>query len=433
MWEEAGMFSHEKRPLSYNGVYIDCVRTDRFRFASFSLTFFLGELDFKKRQALYALSRMMENGSREYPTPESLDIALSMLYDAEISFTFTESESGVFLHAEADFADTPSVGVGEGLLWRILSHVKNTVGSPFPEADGGEALLSRVKEEIRGDSSALISDHDSYAYSIYKDKVYSHVADRLTTEGIRNIPDEVSLFDVVSVHRTVAGAPLCYAFYVGRSSADTVCGHVKEFFGDFSPARVTPFSLGRGYLLRDREGPVGTSTRMHLGFSYSCTDVEANVLAQYLGGVPISRFFTELRERNRYCYSVYAERSSMGLFTVGATVGAKYEEKARALILDVIDEACYDCTQAVLFAARDASLIAARYIYENRRACERFFFSAFVKGERADIEERIRQIRSFNRDSLMRAARSLTLRADYVLFGKGDPPPKGYSKEVWRL
>ncbi|MBE6670429.1 MAG: hypothetical protein E7601_09525, partial [Ruminococcaceae bacterium] len=78
------MFLHERKRISQDGAFIDCIRTDRFRFSSFSLTFSLGRLSFSERQALYALSRMMENGSERYPSPESLSVALSMLYDAEI-------------------------------------------------------------------------------------------------------------------------------------------------------------------------------------------------------------------------------------------------------------------------------------------------------------------------------------------------------------
>jgi len=421
------MFLHEKKEISKSGAYIDCVCTDRFRFASFSLTFSLGKLTFAERQALYALSRMMENGSREYPTPEALDIALAMMYDAEISFSFTECESGVLLHAEADFADTPAIG--SDLLLRILSYIKSTLLYPFPEGDGADKLLARIKGEIKGDCDALTSDPDSYSYSAYKDAVYAGARDRLTFKGICDIPGSVTLEDVRKLHESVKRAPLVYAFYVGRADAERVSELICSHFDGYAAERVIPLSPCPDKSGQVREGPMGSSTRMYLGYSYSCPDADANILAGYLGGVPVSRLYTVLREKNRYCYSVYAERSNMGLFTVTAAVGTRYEARSREAVLDVIREACERAVPSVLSAAKEASLVAARYVYENRRACERFFFSAFVKRERADIEERMARIKAFDAKALSAAAQSLSLSAEYVLFGVSEPfAKKGYMR-----
>lgn len=406
---------HERRKISDCGAFIDCVTTDKFRFASFSLSFFLGDLSFSQRQALYALSRMMENGSREYPTLVSLDIALSMLYDAEISFTFTETESGVLFHAEADFANTPTLG--EDLLCRILTHVKDTILFPFPEDDGGEALLQRMKEEIRGDCAVLASDPDSYSYSAYKDAVYSSSASRLTEEGIKRIYGDVSLSDVRKIHETVANAPLVYAFYIGRDSADRVSDEICSRFEKRSSVSVTPLSPRRADGSDKFTGEqTGSSTRLYLGFSYGCSDIHASLLALYLGGIPTSRLYTVLREENRYCYSVYAERPTIGLLTLCAAVEPRAEKRSREIMLSALDEVKRgEVDGELLSAVKQAALVSAKYIYESRRTCERFFFTSFVKRAEPDNEVRMRMIEEFDAQALKNAAESVRLCAEYVL------------------
>lgn len=412
------MFLHERKMLSSEGVYLDNVYTDRFRFASFSLTFSLGELSFFERQALYTLSRMMENGSREYPTPEKLDVALSMLYDAEIGFSFTECENGVLLHAEADFVNTPIIG-GD-LLMRILSHIISTLNHPFPDGEAAEELLLRVKEEITADNAALDADPDAFSYSAYKDSVYFGYKDRLTACGIREIPERISLSDVVAIHDRIMMSPLVYAFCIGRLQADNVAEAIRNSLFIGKGERMIPLSPYPCDRERVREGPMGNSSRVYLGFSYDCSDVLANVLAQYLGGVPVSRLYTVLREENRYCYSVFAERSNMGLFTIGAAVGQRLEERSMRAILDVAERTCDErnISKGVLLAAREAAIASVKCVYESRRACERFFFSAFIKQEYPDIDGQIKQIRAFRESDIARAASGLKMVNEYILFGE---------------
>ena len=411
------MFLHERKRISQDGAFIDCIRTDRFRFSSFSLTFSLGRLSFSERQALYALSRMMENGSESYPSPESLSVALSMLYDAEIDFTFTEAESGVLFHAEADFADTPAIG--EDLLSGILTHIRSTLERPFPLPDGGEALLARVKEDIRGDCAVDRADPDAYSYSAYKDRVYSAYSDRLTEEGIRAIPKDVTLGDVKKIHSLLLGAPMIYAFSIGKADADRVKSEICSRFPYARAEKVVPLTpCYPGSFEKFTDTPMGSSSRLYLGYSSSCEDLYSSILAIYLGGVPVSRLYTVLREENRYCYSVYAERQSAGLLTVSATVGKRLEERSKKLIEKVIEETKIGADPSVLSAAKQAALSSARGMYESRRACERFFFASFVRGEYPDNEQRIKKIEAFGEKELTEAARGLNLCREYILPGE---------------
>lgn len=412
------MFLHERKTLSDDGVYLDNVYTDRFRFASFSLTFSLGKLSFFERQALYTISRMMENGCRDYPTPEKLDIALSMLYDSEIGFSFTECENGVLLHAEADFVNTPLIGTG--LLTRILSHIISTLNCPFPDGDAAEELFMRVKEEITADNASLDADPDALSYAAYKDSVYFGYKDRLTTDGIREIPEKITLSDVVAIHDKIMMSPLVYAFCIGRLQADIVADAIKNSLFVKKCEKMIPLSPYPGGRSHVVEGPMGNSSRVYLGFTYDCSNLLADIVAQYLGGVPVSRLYTVLREENSYCYSVFAERSNMGLFTVGATVGQRLENRSIDAILELMkkmqDEK--NIKSSVLLAAKEAAITSVKCVYENRRACERFFFSAFIKQIFPDIEGQIDEIRAVGEKDIACAAKKLTKVNDYILFGE---------------
>ena len=177
---------------------------------------------------------------------------------------------------------------------------------------------------------------------------------------------------------------------------------------------------------------MGDGSRLFLGYSYDCSDVGANILSQYLGGVPVSLLFKKVREEKRLCYSIYSERSNMGLFTVGATVGSRLEDRTHAIISEIIDEVKHTVDNGVLTAAKDASLMAAKYVYENRRACERFFFASFVKNESESVEDRIRMINDFDAAALMRAAGTLVPECVYILKSEEKRiSRRGYTKGEW--
>ena len=97
------MFEYKKLPLA-KGAYIDCVKCDKFRFSLICITLLLGRLTLPEKKALYVLCTMMARSCARCPSPSEFDVATGMLYNAMISFGFSEESGGeVLMTASADY------------------------------------------------------------------------------------------------------------------------------------------------------------------------------------------------------------------------------------------------------------------------------------------------------------------------------------------
>lgn len=426
------MFEYKKLPLA-KGAYIDCVKCDKFRFSLICVTLLLGKLTLSEKKALYVLCTMMERSCARFPTPSRFDVATGMLYNAMISFGFSEEASGdVLMTASVDYVGGDLFG--EPLMEHALDFMCECMRETVIDTEAfGEVFLDNI-DYIRGSLLGDAGDPETFAslrYSDLSDIRLKGISSLLSLEEKQTIPDTVTQSEVRDIGRKILDAVCVYGFFIGVEEPQTVIDAIKQRFdrfGCFTADKGEPY---RGETVTLSDGPLGSMTRMYMGFSHSAPRAAAVMLASYLGACPQSRLFTVLREEKRYCYSVSAYCSSPGVITVSAAVSPQSEDGAREEALRVINEAAERIDPVVFRAAKESAILTAREVFDSRSLCESCCFSAYIRG-REDPFSLAGELNNVTEEDVMAAARTLHLSLDYTCKGNArQPSRRGYTKGDW--
>lgn len=426
------MFEYKKLPLA-KGAYIDCIKCDKFRFSLICITLLLGRLTLPEKKALYVLCTMMERSCARCPSPSEFDVATGMLYNAMISFGFSEESGGeVLMTASADYVG--GALFGEPLMEKSLDFMCECMRKPVIGTEAFEGVFFDALDYIRGSVLGDSGDPEAFAslrYSDFTDIKLKNISSLLSFEEKQTIPETVTPDDVRSIFERINDACCVYGFFIGVEEPQTVVDAVMrrfDSFGTFIPQKGDPY---RGETVKVTDGPLGGMTRMYMGFSHTAPRAVAVMLASYLGSCPQSRLFTVLREEKRYCYSVSAYCSAPGVITVSAAVSPTTEEKAREAVLQIIDETAKNIDPAIFRAAKESAVLTAREVFDSRSLCESCCFSAYIR-QREDPFSLADELSEVSEADIMEAASAIRLSLDYTC--KGNSPVqsrRGYTKEDW--
>jgi hypothetical protein len=426
------MFEYRRMPLE-NGAYMDCIKCDKFRFSLICVTLSLGRLTLSEKKALYVLCTMMERSCARFPSPSEFDVATGMLYNAMISFGFSEEGDGdVLLTASADFVGGNLFG--EPLMQPSLDFMCECMRSTVIDTEHFEGVFWDSIDYIRGNILGDSGDPEAYAslrYSDFSDIKLKGITSLLSFEEKQTIPETVTPADVSAIYGRLTDALAVYGFFIGVEEPQDVVSAVKARFygfGTFTPSKKKP-ELSE--TVRVADGPLGGMTRMYMGFSHKAPRAAAVLLASYLGACPQSRLFTVLREEKRYCYSVSSYCSAPGVITVCAAVGPRTEDDARNAVLETVDEAARVIDPEVFKAAKRSAVLTAQEVFDSRSLCESCCFSAYIR-RREDPFSLAEELLSVTEKDVQEAAKTLRLSLDYTCRGNGvTVSRRGYTKGEW--
>lgn len=426
------MFDYKKLPLG-EGAYIDCIKCDKFRFSLICVTLLLGRLTLSEKKALYVLCTMMERSSARCPSPSKFDVAVGMLYNAMISFGFSEEREGdVLMTASVDFVGGKLFG--EPLMEPSLDFMCECMRETVIGTEDFYGVFLDTIDYIRGNVLGDAGDPEAFAslrYSDFSDIKLKGISSLLSFEEKQTIPETVSPEDVEAVFGRISDALVVYGFFIGVEEPQAVIDAIKrrfDRFGSFVPSKGTAYN---GERVCVSDGPLGSMTRMYMGFSHSASRAVAVMLASYLGACPQSRLFTVLREEKRYCYSVSAYCSSPEVITISAAVSPRTEEAAREAVLRIVSEAASNIDTAVFKAAKESAVLTAREVFDSRNLCESCCFSAYIR-QREDPFSLADELMGVTEADIMNAAGSLRLSLDYTCKGNiVTASHRGYTKGEW--
>lgn len=426
------MFDYRKMPLG-NGAYMDCIKCDKFRFSLICVTLLLGKLTLAEKKALYVLCTMMERSCARCPSPSHFDVATGMLYNAMISFGFSEeSEGDVLVTASADFVGGDLFG--EPLIEPALDFMCECMRETVIGTENFEAVFFDAMDYIRGNVLGDLGDPETFAslrYSDLSDIKLKGIESLLSFEEKQTIPETVTPDDVCAVYRCLTNARVVYSFFIGKEEPQAVVDAINGRFGSYGTFHTSKKKAEISHVIVESDGPLGNMTRMYMGFSHSTSRAAAVLLASYLGACPQSRLFTVLREEKRYCYSVSAYCSAPGIITISAAVSPKTEEKVRKAVLDIIGEAAAHIDPAVFKAAKRSAVLTAQEVFDSRSLCESCCFSAYIR-QREDPFSLADELLAVTEEDVAKAAKTLRLSLDYTCKGNAIlPPNRGYTKGEW--
>ena len=154
------------------------------------------------------------------------------------------------------------------------------------------------------------------------------------------------------------------------------------------------------------------------------------MMNEILGGSPISRLFTEVREKQSLCYYCTATPDSLkGILTVCAGIRDDNRQKAEDAILMQIDAMQQGIfTNEEMSAALHAIESALLGIRDSRATLESFTMRRLLAGADTSPQAYLEALRAVTREQITACANKLSL--DTVFYLKPEDP-KGGDKDAY--
>ena len=327
-----------------NGVYLTKITDKHFKTNQITIHFYTDFDDSEKlTRADYALAAyLLSDSCRKYPTYSAMSQQLMGLYRASLSSGTNFSPTGArHTYLRADFLDNRFALNGENIeseMCKMLSECilrPNASGSAF---DGAATELMRG--ELIDTITSVINDKSDYARENAAKTAFRGEPQELSANGTREQAENANSETAFTAYRKLLDA--AHTEIVCAGCSDFSAAEEEMFQTFFEINRRTIIEIPKTVRSPLKEKPEYVSDtlpmmnqailRMYFK-APDLTDRFANkMMTLILGGLPTSRFFTNIREKKSLCYYCSAvstfERKYMTAYAGVEPQNLKKTEKA---------------------------------------------------------------------------------------------------------
>ena len=416
------------------GVLLDYIPTEDYKNAAFAVGF-----KYKIRQGCSAadaiLSRLLFRSSRDYPTHTLFSRRLEELYSTSLSLQ--SSRYGDFRAAtfQATFLDEPYVHGISSFTREILSTVAGAILRPAFDRNGRFPLdaIEQEKSTLLDRIRAIKNNKNAYAMTrlseITADPDRYDVPDYGTEEEV----DAIMPASLYKRYREMLYRSEVRFVYEGALPSDDIARMIRELFGEILTER-RPLS-GKTCLARraphvpvlrvreetdGKQAMLGLSYRLPVGFAEIGAE-KITMLSAVLSDVPMALLFSEVREKNGFCYSIRTSvrASSRNLIVMcGIEPGSEKEvERAVSRVFTTVRTGKFD--PALLEASRAFIKMSVASAFENVDSTVGYVLFRRLFGRTVDPDEIVAKWAKVTSDDLAAFTKKVRPDAVYLLTPKG--------------
>ena len=420
------------------GVFLTCLRTDKFKTAFLSLHL-LAALDGQTASQNAALPGVLRRGTVSAPDMAALAARLDGLYGARIEPSVRKVGEIQCLGFAADFADDAWLPDGESLLEPITDLMGELLLAPNTR---GGLLLPRYvdgeRAKLEQDIRARLNDREEYAHSRLIELMCPGEAYAVDVLGTEETARSIGYVALTRHYRTLLAECPMELFYCGSAPAERVAAALTDALA----------AMPRGELAMD----IGTDIRMNtvveglrsftermdvgqgklalgyrLGDAMEEPDMAAlrvmNALLGDSGAAAVnSKLFLNVRERQSLCYYVYSDLDPVkGVMTVASGIDPQNYDRTVASIgrqIRALQEG--DFTDEDLATARTGLSADMLALTDSPAGLERFWLGQNLLGLDYGPEELAALAEDVTRQDVVKAAAGIGCDAVYFLSGGED-------------
>ena len=420
------------------GVYLTCLRTERFKTALLSLHLLTG-LDRQTAAQNAALPGVLRRGTVSAPDMTALAARLDGLYGAHIEPSVRKIGEIQAVGFVADLVDGACLPAGEDPLEDVIALLGEMLLAP--NTRGGLLLPAYVdgeREKLLQDIRARVNDRETYANSRLVELMCPGEAYAVEALGDEETARAIGYVALTRHYRTLLAECPMELFYCGSAPAERVAAALTDALA----------AMPRGELAMD----IGTDIRMNtvveglrsftermdvgqgklalgyrLGDAMEEPDMAAlRVMNALLGGGGAayvnSRLYVNVRERMSLCYYVYSTLDAVkGVVTVSCGIDPADCEKALSAIgRQVAAVKDGEFTDDELRTARTGVSADMLALTDQPEGLEQFWLVQDLLGLDYGPEELAALAEDVTRDDVIKAAAGMECDAVYFLSGGED-------------
>lgn len=417
-------------------------QTAKFKTGLLSFTV---QLPLTRKNAVVAplLFSVLRRGTKKYPTLSELNRRLDYLYGTEFSVVTEKRGDCLVLGLSAEILDASYLpNDAEDILSEVLGLMKEILFCPVTDADGmlREKYVESEKLQQRDAIRNAVNQVRSYAIDRCQQKVYEKEPFGIPLYGTEEETMSVTRKELTDYWEEFK-KNFCPEFsYIGSESPENLQKKIKETFPFLQTGlKKTPLPPQKvSFEAKERRTEESLPVSQgHLLLAFR-TDVLLNhkdfyaltVLNALLGGSPVSRLFTNVREKLSLCYtcSSFYQAFKGGLFVYcGLKVGNKdVAEEAIRREVEVVRNG--EFSEEELESAKRYLVNSYRQMEDSAAGLERYFAGRFAMGVNAEISDCLESICKVTKEDVVNVAK--TLHPDTVYFMKGTLDSEGGTADV---
>ena len=420
------------------GVYLTCLRTDKFKTAVLSVHL-LTALDRATASQNALLPGVLRRGTVASPDMAALAARLDGMYGAHIEPSVRKIGEIQAIGFAADFVDGACLPAGDDPLEGMTALMGELLLAPNTR---GGLLLPRYvdgeREKLLQDIRARINDREAYANSRLIELMCPGETYGVDALGDEETARAVGYVALTRHYRALLAASPIEIFYCGSAPAERVAAALTDALATL-PRGELAMDIGTDVRLNTvEEAPRSFTERMdvdqgklvlgyRLGDAMEEPDMAAlRVMNALLGGGGAayvnSRLFVNVRERMSLCYYVHSALDPVkGLMTVSCGIDPANCEKTLAAIgRQVAAVKDGDFTDEELRTARTGVSADMLALTDEPEGLERFWLVQDLLGLDYGPEELAALAEDVTRVDVIKAAAGMECDAVYFLSGGED-------------
>lgn len=381
------------------------------------LTTYFYLLPLTRRNAVLGalLARVLERGSRDYPSVEAIQAREDELYGAVAYFDVNVYGSLLVFEVSLVFPDYRYFGKEE-LEADARAFMDSLLYEPLlVEGIFKEDIFLQEKSMLAQDLDSMLKDPQSFAMRRVMELLFDDSPAGVYRYGDKKSLEEVGGEDLYLFYKDMLESPL-YVYHHGRDKKGDE-GSWEEMI--MEEVLVAPLErevledkdISQSVTVQVYQVPVGFKDER--AYSYM-------LLSHLLGGSGTSFLFKKVREERGLCYSIYSryDRYRKSLFIVSGHEKSSYEELV-GITGDIIESlARGEFSQEELREAKqDLSIGLSSMVDSQVRLLKDTFIRDLFSDER-DIGKRIEKIEAVSKEDVASAARELLFSLAYSVRNK---------------
>lgn len=412
-----------------DSVRLGIIDTKKFKTDYFTLCY---NVPMTKRNISLAslLAFVISRGTAKHKTLLDINRHLVSLYDADVLVFISKTSTGLTFRITASMLDSVYALDGCDVFGGTLDFIKEMLFSPLASdgklnAEYTESEKKRAIDRIK----AEINNKDRYALKRANEIAYEGTPLALSENGSY---DEIEAATPEELYKMLcyitSECPALAAFSGNLTEAKSealddflsfIANSSKAHLGEFKIIDVPAFDKP----ITTTEAVYAKQGRMVLNYSipkYSPTDAAPMLFDEIFGASPISRLFTNVRERLSLCY--YCSSSCvlpLGRIIVRSGLDVDNKDKAvkeieRQIKLLSTPE---NISDEELEAARLSRISIYKALSDSGMRYADWYISRRLMGASFDVEELLASINSVTKEEISEVARKMKLQLCYFLEG----------------
>lgn len=413
-----------------NGIYLNLIPDDRSKSNHLSLFF---ALPLTKENATDAnlCAKLVQRGSRAYPTMRELNRALDYLYSASMGLSaFKQGELQIFNVNLTTMKDEYAIEQTD-ILKDCCEIAADVLFSPLTEVRHGREgfLRSYLESEIKnqkGNIAAQINNKAAWARKRCVDHMCREEAFSVNTGGDAELTDRADAALLLAFYRNLFQSAPVEIYFVGACDEGALARTLEKMFAATArnPAAL-PQTLVKTEVGEQKDITETLDVKQsnllvgfRTGVTYDSREYLPFVLFNtVLGGSVTSKMFMNIREKLSLCYSCNAQSDYLkGVMFCYAGIDARNKEKT-------LDELYRQIGMIQSGNVTDDELANAKRYYANKMkelldmpdSIPFWYYARSLAGVNATIASEAEEIMGVSGDEVVRCAEKIVTDTVYFL------------------